>query len=89
MLIGKQNGLIARLKQDLPRLQAVHCLAQRLELAVSDSLKEVAGCNHLDFFLSKLYSLYHQSSKNARELEEAVAELNMQILKIGNVSTVR
>lgn len=49
----------------------------------------MAGCNNLEFFLAKLYSLYHQSTKNARELEEAAAELNMQILKIGQVFTIR
>jgi hypothetical protein len=34
----------------------------------------VAGGNNLEFFISKLYALYHQSSKNARELLEAAAE---------------
>ncbi|KAK1896086.1 Zinc finger protein 862, partial [Dissostichus eleginoides] len=29
------------------------------------------------------------STKNAKELEEAAAELNMQILKIGQVFTIR
>lgn len=53
VLTWRQTGLIGRLKQDFPRLQAVHCLTHHLELA----LKVVAGCNHLEFFLSKLCSL--------------------------------
>ena len=44
---------------------------------MSDSLKVVTGCNHLEFFLSKL--------EKCKELEEAAVELNMQILKIGRV----
>ncbi|KAK0133231.1 E3 SUMO-protein ligase KIAA1586 [Merluccius polli] len=76
VLTGRQTGLIERLKQDFPQLQSVHCLAHRLELAVADSLKI-------------LYSLYHQSTKNAKELEKAAADLNMQILKIGKIFTIR
>ena len=49
----------------------------------------VAGCNHFEFFIAKLYSLYHQSAKNVRLLEEAAADLNMQILKIGQIFTIR
>lgn len=89
VLTGKSTGVIARLKGDFPNIQSIHCLAHRLELAVHDSLKDVAGCNHFVFFISKLYSLYHQSAKNARLLEEAAADLNMQILRIGQIFTIR
>lgn len=89
VLTGQASGLIARLKNDFPNKQSVHCLAHGLELAVKDALKEVADCNHLELFISKLYSLYHQSTRNARLLQEAVAELNMQILQIGQIFTIR
>ena len=49
VLTGKTTGLIAKLKHDLPNIHSIHCLAHRLELAVHDSLKEVAGCNHPSF----------------------------------------
>lgn len=80
---------MTKLKQDFPKVQSIHCLAHRLELAVKDCLKEVAGCNQFEFFVAKLYALYHQSSKNARLLQEAAAELNVQILKIGHIFTLR
>jgi len=51
VLTGKSTGVSARLKRDFPKL---HCLAHRLELAVHDSLKVVAGCNHFEFFIAKL-----------------------------------
>lgn len=89
VLTGRQTGLVERLKRDFPRLQSVHCLAHRLELAVADSLKIVAGCNHFEVFISKLHSLYNQSTKNAKELEKAAADLQMQILKIGKIFTIR
>ncbi|XP_048037434.1 E3 SUMO-protein ligase KIAA1586-like [Megalobrama amblycephala] len=89
VLTGRVGGLVTKLKQDFPKVQSIHCLAHRLELAVKDSLKEVAGCNQFEFFISKLYALYNQSSKNARLLQEAATGLNMQILKIGQIFTIR
>ncbi len=79
---------VTKLKQDFPKVQSIHCLAHRLELAVKDSLREVAGCNQFGFFISKLYSPYNQSEKNARLLQEAAAALNIQILKIGQIFTI-
>lgn len=46
-LTGKTTGLIAKFKRDFPSIHSIQCLAYRLELAVHDSLKEVAECNHL------------------------------------------
>ncbi|XP_076829454.1 E3 SUMO-protein ligase KIAA1586-like, partial [Brachyhypopomus gauderio] len=83
------NGVIAKLKHDFPNVKFIHCIAHRLELAVHDSLKSVCGCNHFEMFISKLYSLFHQSHKTARLLQEAADDLNIQILKIGQVFTVR
>ncbi|MBN3320745.1 K1586 ligase, partial [Atractosteus spatula] len=85
VLTGKSSGLTASLKHDFPKVQSIHCLAHCRELAVQDALKEVAGCNHFEFFIAKLYSLYYQSTKNARMLEKAAADLNVQILKIGQI----
>ncbi|MBN3325329.1 K1586 ligase, partial [Atractosteus spatula] len=86
---GKSSGLTARLKHDFPKVQSIHCLAHRRELAVQDALKEVAGCNRFEFFIAKLYSLYHQSTKNARMLEKAAADLTVQILKTGQILNIR
>lgn len=89
VLTGCKNGVIAKLKRDFPNVKSIHCLAHRLELAVHDSLKSVSGCNHFEAFISKLYSLFHQSQKSARLLQEAADDLNVQLLKIGQVFTIR
>ncbi|XP_059424758.1 E3 SUMO-protein ligase KIAA1586-like [Carassius carassius] len=74
VMTGRQSGLITRLKKDYPLLESIHCLAHRLELSVSDALKSVTGCNHFEIFISKLYTLHHQSPKNARQLSEAASQ---------------
>jgi len=58
-------------------------------LAVHDSIKSLTACNHFEIFISKLYSLFDQSHKLARLLEEVADELNVQILRIGEIFTIR
>lgn len=89
VLTGSKSGVISRLKSEFPKLRFVHCLAHRLELAVSDSLKAVSGCNHFEIFISKLYSLLNQSHKTVRLLSEAAAELNIELLRIGQIFNIR
>ena len=88
---GRDSGLTARLKKDVPSLKSVHCFAHKLELAVRDALNSVTGCNHFDFFMSNLYPLYHQFKKtnNARLLTEAVFQINISLLKIRQIFTIR
>lgn len=88
-LTGKNSGLVVRLKEKFPNVQSVHCMAHRLELAVKDALKQAPGTNQFEIFISKLYSLYNQSTRNARLLREAAAELDIQILRIGQIFTIR
>uniref|UniRef100_A0A3P9DT09 HAT C-terminal dimerisation domain-containing protein n=1 Tax=Maylandia zebra TaxID=106582 RepID=A0A3P9DT09_9CICH len=64
-------------------------LNHRLELAVCDVLKEVGGINHFKIFLDQLYSLYHASPKNQRELTESAHNVGQRLLVIGRVLSVR
>ncbi len=40
VMISQKNGLVGKLKTDLPHLFNLHCIAHRLNLAVSDTFKE-------------------------------------------------
>uniref|UniRef100_A0A3P9DDZ8 HAT C-terminal dimerisation domain-containing protein n=1 Tax=Maylandia zebra TaxID=106582 RepID=A0A3P9DDZ8_9CICH len=66
-----------------------HCSNHRLELAVCDVLKEVGGINHFKIFLDQLYSLYHASPKDQRELTESAHNVGQRLLGIGRVLSVR
>ena len=85
VLTGSKSGVISRLKVDFPKVRFIHCLAHRLELAVSDSLKAVGHCSHFEIFISKLFSLFSQSHKALRLLSEAAGDLNVELLKIGQI----
>jgi hypothetical protein len=41
-MLGQNNGLVAKLKMDMPDLISTHCIAHRLNLAVLNSIKDVS-----------------------------------------------
>ena len=66
-----------------------HCLNHRLELAVGIALEIIGGTNDFQSFLEHLYSLYSQSPKNKRELDQCSHDLQTTLKRIGKVFTIR
>ncbi|XP_078542378.1 E3 SUMO-protein ligase KIAA1586-like [Lissotriton helveticus] len=90
VMFGKKGGVVALLKSEFPNLVLTwHCLAHRLELAVADTVDEVAGVNHFKIFMDSLYATYSMSPKNQRELNLAASELCVQLQKIGKMLDTR
>jgi len=89
VMLGRLSGVATQLRFRYPNLFTWHCLNHRLELAVSDAVRDVVNVFHFKAFLDSIYCLYSQSSKNNRELRAASTELESQILKIGRVLDMR
>ncbi|XP_008183248.1 E3 SUMO-protein ligase KIAA1586-like [Acyrthosiphon pisum] len=85
----KSNGVVTRLREKYPKLFTWHCFNHRLELSVSDTIKDVRGIDHFKCFIDKLYSLYNQSPKHSRALESCCQDLKLQFNKIGRVLSTR
>lgn len=88
-MLGRISGVGVKSQRLYPNIIIWHCCNHRLELAVSDTLKEVQGINHFQHFIEKLYALYHQSPKNMNELSLCAASLEEKLLKIGKIFTIR
>ena len=88
-MLGKDSGGAGQLQERYPNLVIWHCCNHRLELAVGDTTEEVTSSNNFRAFFDKLYSLYHASPKNQRELEDCCKTLAVQCLSIGGVLNVR
>ncbi|XP_050058365.1 E3 SUMO-protein ligase KIAA1586-like [Aphis gossypii] len=82
-MLGRKAGVGVLLQKMFPNIILWHCCNHRLELGVSDCLKEVNGVNHFQSFIENLYSLYHMSPKNTTELKECANSLDKQLLRIG------
>ncbi|KAG8231552.1 hypothetical protein J437_LFUL008096 [Ladona fulva] len=53
-----QSGIAIVVKEHHPDITFWHCLNQRLELAIGDSVKEIHRINHIQACINKLYSVY-------------------------------
>ncbi|KAF5281765.1 hypothetical protein FQR65_LT14560 [Abscondita terminalis] len=89
VMLGCRAGVAVLLKAQFPNIIIWWCLNHRLELSVGDAVKAVASINRMTSFLDKLYTVYHASPKNARQLKECAKMLELQLLKIGRVLSVR
>ena len=89
VMFGSHTGVAKRIQSVFPNVVIWHCINHRLELAVGDAVSEVTGINHFKIFFDKLYSIYHSSAKNKRELEECCQELSTQFYTVGRVLDTR
>jgi len=89
VLLGKKNGVAKRLKDRYPLIFSLHCMNHRLELAISDAVKDVNATNHFKSFMDSLYVLYSASPKNQNELKNICNDLDTMFLKVGRVLDVR
>lgn len=58
VMVGKKSGVVTRLRKKYPKLFTWHCFNHRLELSISNTIKDVRGIDHFKCFMDKLYSLY-------------------------------
>lgn len=66
VMMGEKTRVAGRLKQRIPYVITIHCVAQKLELAVLDSVK---GCEYLVKFediLKTIFKMYYYSPKKQR-----------------------
>ena len=79
VMMGKEAGVVAKLKEQQPLLQAIHCFAHRLELGYKDAMMQIPEYKKLDKFLSNIYNFFHNSALNRSMLK---------ILFFPNMSTI-
>ena len=60
-LIGRHNGLGAKLRNTVGYLLSVHCAAHKTALAVGDTAKEMEALQELDFVLKSVHNMFSKS----------------------------
>ena len=89
VMLGTKSGVGKLLEDKFPDIILWHCLNHRLELALGIALEIIGGTNDFQSFLEHLYSLYSQSPKNKRELDQCFHDLQTTLKRIGKVFTIR
>lgn len=67
VMLGKKNGVIAHLKRDNDIVIHLHCLNNRLQLAVSKTFNSITIMSNTDELLTGLFKYYHYSNCKFRE----------------------
>lgn len=80
VMLGKNNGVAAKLRQQQPTLVAVHCYAHKLELAFKDAIKHVPLDTKVTCLLQGLYYFYHNSALNRSNLKNSCKSLKKKVL---------
>ena len=89
VMMGRQNGVLKKIKDDVPHLIEMHCVAHRLELAILDAFKGESILTELKDLLQGIYKHYHYSPKALRELNELAQVLELSVLKPVSVLDTR
>ena len=80
MTMGKNGGVIAKLKNNQPLVLGILCHAHRLELAFKDALKKQPLHDKVSSLLLGLYYFYQKSSLNRSTLKRAFDALNVKLI---------
>ncbi|CAH3166703.1 unnamed protein product [Pocillopora meandrina] len=70
VILGEISGVYGLLKQEIPHIIKVHCVAHRLELSFADTLSDVPVLKDVKEMLQGIWKHYHYSAKAVRELKE-------------------
>lgn len=84
-MVGKNSGTVKRLRDHVPHLISVHCIAHRLALAAGQAADKVQYMIKFQEKVNALYKYFEFSPKNLRKLENV-----QQILfESGDVSSAK
>lgn len=80
VMVGKENGVAAKLKREAKMLLNVHCICHRLALACGDANDHISYIKTVEKVLIQLWSFFHNSGKRTAAFTKAViASAELQI----------
>ena len=80
VMVGKENGVAAKLKREAKMLLNVHCICHRLALACEDANDHISYIKTVEKVLIQLWSFFHNSGKcTAAYTKAVIASAELQI----------
>ena len=87
--VGSKTGVGTLLKKQYPSLITWHCLAHRLELAVTEVRKDHDQIAEIQKIFGDIHTFYNRSSLRMSHLKQICDDLCCQFKKIGRIFTIR
>ena len=89
VMLGKNNGVAALLKRQIPHLTKQHCVAHRENLGIDDAWKDVPLMRDVETLLRTVYSTFSRSTVKRAKIEDLAKILDEDTLSFRPLSEVR
>ncbi|XP_063951982.1 zinc finger protein 862-like [Lytechinus pictus] len=89
VMIGRERGLATLMREKVPWLYNIHCMAHRLELGVMDVIKQHHEMQRITDMLQGMFKTYKASPKSWRDLQRVAEVMETRLLRPGNVQGTR
>ncbi|CAB4479250.1 unnamed protein product [Rhizophagus irregularis] len=89
VMLGRNNGVAAKLANKNPYLFVSHCIAHRLALACNSAQKRVTFCKYIENLIKETYNFFSNSEKRVETLRNFQTILDHPTLKIKNIFEIR
>lgn len=86
VMVGQHGGVFGILKQDIPSLLSLHCMAHKLELGLQDTIKGIPLFQEVKELLQDMWKYYKYSCKALKELKDLAESMDEKAYKCINVS---
>lgn len=82
VMVGREGGVVTKIKEIVPMFIATHCSAHRLSLATCDASNASSMVQRFQRILNLIYVFFSRSSVRTAELSEMQKALNEPHLKL-------
>ena len=89
VMTGTKNGLSGRMMRLNPHIINIHCIAHRLALVTSQAAESIPALKDIQQLLTDLFYYYKKSSNKVQALEDIQKILDMPVLKVKEIHSVR
>ena len=89
VMLGRRNGVAAKLKERIPHLVQQHCVAHREDLGIADTWKEVNLLQDIETLMRTIYSMFSRSTTNRFKFQEIAAACENEAISFKPLNEVR
>ncbi|MCO5601995.1 hypothetical protein L7F22_056122 [Adiantum nelumboides] len=79
---GVNNGVLAKIRQKVPNIIGVHCIAHREALVVFDACDNFMEFGYLDTYANKVHAWVGRSVQRHKELEKLLGGFSLKPLEV-------
>nr|XP_006811893.1 PREDICTED: zinc finger protein 862-like [Saccoglossus kowalevskii] len=90
MMLGKKNGLAAKLKAINSHIVFVHCVCHRLALACTDTIVSLKYIQEVELIVTQLWKMFENSPKKMAQFLKTQEELHaIKLSSVESRSTIK